>query len=66
LISMHAGRMAQRAMPRTTKRPSHASRPIVANAEHLEWGDVDACPDDADTSLFIPGQVNGSGGMSQA
>jgi hypothetical protein len=54
---MHAGGMAQRAMPRTTKRPLRASRPIVANAEHLEWGDGDACPDDADTCLSIPGQV---------
>jgi hypothetical protein len=39
------------------KRPLRASRPIVANAEHLEWGDGDACPDDADTCLSIPGQV---------
>jgi hypothetical protein len=29
----------------------------VANAAHLEWDDVDACADDADTNLFISGQL---------
>jgi hypothetical protein len=54
---MHAGGMGQRGVPRTTKRPSRALRPIVANAAHLEWDDVDACADDADTNLFISGQL---------